>query len=188
MTGPIVFLPTPVAPTTQTADGELSWSAVASTTDQNFERINSYARDGKPWPQAWTTKLTGTPFLPPTQSNWTQFGASFPALTIPVPQNCQGMWVIVSAQGETTHQSHNQLAVAVEMSGAGFTAASSTDWFAVGGSGLTFGASRIELTPASVLVPGQNAVFTPVYQQVSSGQAPIGARIEYAEVFVIVLA
>lgn len=185
MTGPIVFLPTPKVATTAAADAEASWSSVASTTNQNFQRVNDYIRNGKPWPACFTTKLS-TPLTAVNQSDWQTIGSTWPALTLPIPQGCRGLWIINSVQCETTPGSANSIAVSVVITGAGITGIPEPWWLAVGGSGMVSGASRILMHPANLLVPGQNVTFTPSYIH-NLAHAPGGGKIDVGELYVIPL-
>lgn len=185
MTNPIVFLPTPKVATTAAADAEASWSSVASTTDNNFQRINDYIRNGKPWPAAFTTKLSAA-LVAVNQTDWQVIGATWPALTITIPQACRGLWIINSVQCETTNATANYIASSVQITGAGISGIPEPWWLAVGGTGMTSGASRILMHPPDLLVPGQTVTFTPVYIH-GLVHAPGGGRIDVGELFVIPL-
>lgn len=185
MTGPIAFLATPKATTTQAADAQASFTSVASTTDQNFALINAYIKTGKPWPVASRNNMLVVPFTPATASSWTSFSsATWPALDVLIPANVRYLWVIVGAQLTTSASVKNRLSVSVQMSGSGFSAISTPEEMGVSVSGGKFAGSRISTFPPTALVPGQVGTLQPVYQTMAS-PPPAGTRVEWGDLVAV---
>jgi hypothetical protein len=183
-TSGIIFLKTPAATTTTPADAESSWGAMASTTDQNFALINAWTMN-RLWPSAWSSRLT-TQFNPPTQVDWTEVGATWAPVTVPIPQGCRGLWIITSALLETNPTKTNYLAVGIKMTGTGFTGTYAPETMEVSATGARLGASRWLTLPYGDIVVGQSCVFTPVYRQTGTA-VPINAHVFDAELFVVAL-
>jgi hypothetical protein len=183
--GPIPFLKTPAALASQVADAQSSWSALASTTDQNFALINSWLTNGHPWPAVWHTRLTGQ-FNPPSQTDWTDVGATWPPISFPIPQGIRALLIIMSAQLETNPAKMNYVAVGAEMSDPGFTAVAPPEWTEVSSSGTRVGLSRWLVWPTGGMAVGQTATLTPVYRQ-TGVMTPINAHITVGDLYAIVL-
>lgn len=182
----ITFLKTPSATPTQTADGPAIWQALADTTDQNFALVNGWLNSGRPWPTVWQSRLS-VAFTPATQTNWTEVGSTWQALTIPViPQGIRGMWIILSGLHLTNNALVNYLAIGAAMSGPGFSNPRTPDETEVSSTGQLIGASRWLSVAASDLVAGQSCTLTPVYRQTGTA-APIQATLNVGELSVVCL-
>lgn len=174
--GPIVFLPTPVATTSQAADAEASFSAVASTTDQNFALIDDWIKFGKAWPTVFGSALAAKKNLADGEAtSWTQFGsASWPAFDVVVPQGVVSLWIVVSGDVATTPGRTNHIAVALEVTGTGITEAVANEKTLVGGWSGRYSTGRLYSVPAASLVPGGTVTLTPVYKMDSSDRPAAG--------------
>lgn len=94
MTLPIAFTPTPADVGTDNADAEDAFTQVATVTNANFAKVNTYLR--AQIPVFGQTVQTGT-ITTGTAGVWVTVGANWPALAITLPARVQSVMITIGA-------------------------------------------------------------------------------------------
>lgn len=178
MTLPIDFAPTPVTENHDPADAEDAFGDVATTTDANFAKINTFLRGdvaavyASTQTTALTQPVTGRAFTAYPPEHWAP-------LSVQVPLRCSGLMIGVGARGLCDG------GLAPGWLGVSFNVTGATSWVVnpafrmllVAGQWLSCGVSAC--IRGDELTPGGTVTITPTYYWESDNGSPGSGMQEY---------